>query len=333
MKKIETEAKAAKQKATKALEETGLRMEDISEQITTGLDAVAKAQRQRLEVLVKLEATDKEFSSKQKELESIAGEIAKFNDKMKKTKLSLAGKKAKYQIDKEEVASKRAEGASPTQIKGAEEAMKASEEDMLYEQNTLKKWVKLVKDLTLKADKIKGSINSPIRPILVESAKIEKLEKEVLEGIAKLGGLKDKRKTLSAQAEKAEKEVERVQKAIADGISKEEDIFPAMAAARKVSAEVKEATTWVVKAVANLTDIETSLNATQRKVSDMAMDTLTKLKGLEKRAEHRMKDANHFLKMKTRYKDASDYELKNARILLIKAKRELLKKPPMQQRK
>ncbi len=321
MKKIETEAKAAKQKATKALEETGLRMEDISEQITTGLDAVAKAQRQRREVLVKLEATDKEFSSKQKELESIAGEIAKFNDKMKKTKLSLAGKKAKYQIDKEEVASKRAEGASPTQIKGAEEAMKASEEDMLYEQNTLKKWVKLVKDLTLKADKIKGSINSPIRPILVESAKIEKLEKEVLEGIAKLGGLKDKRKTLSAQAEKAEKEVERVQKAIADGISKEEDIFPAMAAARKVSAEVKEATTWVVKAVANLTDIETSLNATQRKVSDMAMDTLTKLKGLEKRAEHRMKDANHFLKMKTRYKDASDYELKNARILLIKAKK------------
>merc|ERR1711964_15674 len=135
--------------------------------------------KRRYEV-IRLQATDKEFQKKQDDITSIEKEITATVKELKKANFTLGGKKAKYQIDKEDLASKTKSGANQRQIKEAESAMKDSEEDMMWAQKSQLKFLGIISDLKLRLEKVKASIDSPIRPILVHTGKIEKLEQSFL---------------------------------------------------------------------------------------------------------------------------------------------------------
>jgi hypothetical protein len=313
-------AKDEKASATKAVQEAQSRMDEISEKISLGLDNLTSFQIKRREALSMMEATDTEYAEKQEAIKLLEKNIASAKEKLKAVNKSVVLAKIKYENAVDDLKEKKEQNKPEWMITKAEELILDAKTDLGYDQQTQKKYINHIQDLKVKRDSLVASVNSPIRPIMLEAVAVEKIEKGMSEMFATLQQAKDDATKAIAQAEIDANNLEKILSSVAVGSSKEEEVFAPQAAARSSSTVAKELQGKVAQLSMNFTKLNMDYNKTVEKINGMTFETLSKLRLNEQKAEQELKDANHHLSKRKAELTAGKYEYNKNMVLLNKAK-------------
>ena len=313
-------AKEEKAAATKAVEEAQTRLDDTAEKLAFGLDNVTKFQTARRKAMAIMEGTDTEYSEKQEEIKIIEKNIVTIAAKLAAVNKSVILAKIKYENAVDDLKEKKEMKKPEWMINKGEEAVLDAKSDLGFDQQTQRKYMAQVKDLKMRRDRLVASVDSPIRPIMVEAMKVEVIERKVSEAVEGLQQLKDAANKATTQAEIDANTLTKILSSVALGTAKQEDVFSPQASAQKSTVVAREAQRAVFEAIKNITEFNLQLNATSRKVTDMTFETLGALRRKEQRAEQEFKDAEYSLNERKKMLAAKKYKFAKQSKLLQQAK-------------
>ena len=273
----------------------------------------------------RLEATDKEYMAKQRQIDALTKTINVATKKLKKVNATLILEKMKYENNMQDLREKKQQGKAKWLIEKAENLLEESKDDYKYAQGSQKKYMDMIKSNMQQRSLLVASINSPIRPIMNVVAEVERVEFNINQLRLKLNDYKSAATDASAQLERDSKIAEDLQSAAAAADASDPKMEEAMMKADKKVKEtrdkVKAANANLVKCLVNISNNVQVLNSTNKRVNDMTFDILSKLRRIEQIAERKMIETSRKLKMISSYVKSGKYEMNKAKVNLASAKR------------